>query len=95
MMTMMQVKTPPLTRLPLPSHVDLPPTGILYLVLASLVLRPIKRIGEQADDISRGKIEGEDIIVKGNDEIAGLANSFNRMTRSLIKMMKLLEQPPP
>jgi protein-histidine pros-kinase len=69
--------------------------AVLDLVLASLVLRPIKRIGEQADDISQGKIEGEDIIVKGNDEIASLAKSFNRMTRSLIKMMKLLEQPPP
>lgn len=68
---------------------------VLDLVLASLVLRPIKRIGEQADDISQGKIEGGDIIVTGNDEIASLANSFNRMTRSLIKMMKLLEQPPP
>ncbi len=35
MMTMMQLKTPPLPRLPLPSHVTLPPAGILYLVLAS------------------------------------------------------------
>jgi protein-histidine pros-kinase len=64
---------------------------VLDLVLASIVLRPIGKIARQADDISRGQIEGEDIVVKGNDEIAALASAFNRMTRSLLKAMKLLE----
>lgn len=68
---------------------------VLDLVLASLVVRPIKRIAQQADDISQGRTEGGDIVVKGNDEIAGLANAFNRMTRSLLKAMKLLDASPP
>lgn len=69
--------------------------AVLDLVLTSLVLRPIKQIAQQADDISQGRIEGGDIVVKGKDEIAGLAHAFNRMTRSLLKVMKLLEEPRP
>jgi HAMP domain-containing protein len=68
---------------------------VLDLVLAALVLRPIRRIAQQADAISQGRIDGGDINVKGNDEIASLTNAFNRMTRSLLKAMKLLEEPTP
>lgn len=68
---------------------------VLDLVLTSLVLRPIKQVAQQASDISQGRIEGGDIIVKGKDEIAELAHAFNRMTRSLLKAMKLLEEQPP
>ncbi len=68
---------------------------VLDLVLASLVLRPIKRVAQEADDISQGRIEGGDIPVKGNDEIAALLNAFNRMTRSLLKALKMLDASPP
>ncbi len=68
---------------------------VLDLVLTSLVLRPINRIARQATDISQGRIEGGDIVVKGKDEIAELAQAFNRMTRSLSKVMKLLEESRP
>ena len=37
-MIAMQIKVPPITQLPLPSHVTLSPTGIVYAVLASALL---------------------------------------------------------
>jgi HAMP domain-containing protein len=69
--------------------------AVLDLVLTSLVLRPIKRMALQAVDISQGRIEGDDILVKGQDEIAELAQAFNRMTRSLSKVIKLLDESRP
>ena len=44
-----------------------------------------------ADRVSRGDTDVEPIGVRGNDEIAGVTKSFNRMRISLIKALKMLE----
>jgi len=64
---------------------------VLDTVLIVTVIRPVSRLSQVAEDISKGKMSAEDIPVKGRDEIAGLAASFNRMQRSLAKAIKLLE----
>jgi protein-histidine pros-kinase len=45
-----------------------------------------------ADEISLGKMDAPELAVRGNDEIAALASSFNRMRRSLERALKLLER---
>jgi protein-histidine pros-kinase len=64
---------------------------VLDGVLIATVIRPVGRLSRVADEISQGKTDVEDIPVKGRDEISVLAASFNRMQRSLVRAMKLLE----
>jgi HAMP domain-containing protein len=64
---------------------------VLDAVLIVTVIRPVIKLSQAAEDISQGKMSVEDILVKGRDEISGLAASFNRMQRSLAKAMKMLE----
>jgi len=64
---------------------------VLDGVLVATVIRPVARLSKVADEISQGKVDVEDIPVKGKDEISTLAASFNRMQRSLARAMRLLE----
>lgn len=64
---------------------------ILDAVLVVTVIRPVAKLSRTADEISQGKLDVEDLPVRGRDEISVLAASFNRMQRSLARAMKLLE----
>ena len=64
---------------------------ILDVVLIVTVIRPVAKLSTMADQISQGKLDVEDLPVRGRDEISVLASSFNRMQRSLARAMKLLE----
>lgn len=64
---------------------------ILDAVLIATVIRPVARMSRMADEISQGKLQVEELSVKGRDEISVLALAFNRMQRSLAKAMKMLE----
>jgi HAMP domain-containing protein len=64
---------------------------VLDAVLVATVIRPVARLSRVADEISQGKLDVEDIAIKGRDEISILAASFNRMKRSLVKAMRMLE----
>jgi protein-histidine pros-kinase len=66
--------------------------GAMNLLLRRLVLVPVSKLSRAADDISMGRTEGADLEAKGNDEIAVLTGSFNRMQRSLQQALKLLER---
>jgi len=56
-----------------------------------LVIRPLKLVSESADRVSRGEKDVPPLPVKGNDEIATVISSFNRMQVSLAKAFKMLE----
>lgn len=64
---------------------------ILDLVLITTVTRPAARLSKMADAISKGRMDTEELPVRGRDEISVLAASFNRMQRSLARAMRLLE----
>ena len=64
---------------------------ILDAVLIATVIRPVAKMSRMADEISQGKLDVEQLTVKGKDEIAVLGLAFNRMQRSLAKAMKMLE----
>jgi HAMP domain-containing protein len=64
---------------------------ILDAVLIVTVIRPVARLSQLADEISQGKLDLEELPIRGRDEISLLAASFNRMQRSLSRAMKMLE----
>ena len=61
------------------------------LLLHFVVVRPIGRLSAMADRVSRGDPDVADVAVRGRDEVAVLAGSFNRMRISLAKAMAMLE----
>lgn len=63
----------------------------LNVMLSSLIVKPIQRMAKAADAVSTGDFTVEEVASKGEDEIAVLGASFNRMRRSLQKAMKMLE----
>ncbi|HUO29059.1 MAG TPA: DUF3365 domain-containing protein [Bryobacteraceae bacterium] len=74
--------------------------GLAGLALAILVLlnamvyftvmRPLSRVSAVAKELSKGNLNVEEIRVSGQDEISGLADSLNRINRSLVKAIGLL-----
>jgi HAMP domain-containing protein len=64
---------------------------ILDLALVSIVIRPVMRLSRMADEISKGNLDVPELPAKGNDEIAALAGSFNRMYLSLKKAIQMIE----
>lgn len=67
-------------------------TSLILLDLALLftVVRPLRRLSTMADQISTGQMDVPELPVRGKDEIAVLAGSFNRMRRSLDRALKML-----
>lgn len=63
---------------------------VLNLMLNSIIVKPLTRMAVAADEISMGNLEMPELSVKGNDEVAVLAQSFNRLRRSLEKAMNLI-----
>lgn len=65
---------------------------ILNLLLWAVVIRPLRRLAGMADQVSTGNFDIEEVHVKGRDEVAVLASSFNRMRISLAKALRMLEE---
>ena len=63
---------------------------ILNLLLHRIVIHPVKRMASLAHDVSMGKLDVEEFNPGGKDEISVLAESFNRMRRSLVNAMQML-----
>jgi len=64
---------------------------LLDLFIAIIVIRPVTQLSAMAEEISKGIFTVPELAVKGADEIALLARSFNRMYLSLVKAIHLLE----
>ena len=63
----------------------------INLLLIFLVIRPVKKLSTMATSVSLGNSNITEFPVMGQDEIAELSQSFNRMGRSLVEAMKLLQ----
>jgi protein-histidine pros-kinase len=64
---------------------------LLNLLLHFVIVQPIRRLSAIASEISLGNMDAPEFAERGRDEIASLGASFNRMRRSLLNAMKLLE----
>jgi len=64
---------------------------VLNVLLHFVVVRPLRRLANLADRVSRGEQDVEEVVLKGRDEVGVLGESFNRMRISLAKAMAMLE----
>ncbi|HEV2691579.1 MAG TPA: DUF3365 domain-containing protein [Verrucomicrobiae bacterium] len=65
---------------------------VLNVVLVVLVIRPVGQLAERAEQISEGKMDVPELPCRGKCEISMLVASFNRMHRSLLAAMKMLDK---
>ena len=65
---------------------------ILNLMMSLLIVRPITKMSEAANEISTGNLDIPEFPEKGGDEVSLLAKSFNRMRRSLEKAIELIDK---
>ena len=63
---------------------------LVNVMIRVLVLQPISRMVHVSEQVSRGDLDGPGFVSSGNDEIAQLARSFERMRVSLAKSVALL-----
>jgi protein-histidine pros-kinase len=64
----------------------------LNFMLWYMVIRLVTRLSRLADQVSQGEnMDAPDFEVKSGDEIGVLTQSFNRMKKSLVQAMKMLE----
>ena len=61
------------------------------ILLTLLVVRPVRRLATIADQVSLGAMDAPDFPNRGSDEIGALGASFNRMRRSLVEALKMLQ----
>lgn len=65
---------------------------LLNIMLGAIVINPLKRLSNKANEISLGALEAEELPPKGAKEISTLGHSFNRMHRSLANAVKMLDE---
>jgi HAMP domain-containing protein len=65
---------------------------ILNLMMGVLIVRPVTKMSQAANEISVGNMAIPEFDESGRDEVAQLAMSFNRMRRSLEKAIELIEK---
>ena len=63
---------------------------LLNLLLHFVIIKPVRGISTLATEVSMGNMGAPEVVVRGRDEISQLAESFNRMRRSLANAMKML-----
>ncbi len=61
------------------------------VLLGLLVVRPVRKLAATADQVSLGTLDAPPFETRGNDEIAALGLSFNRMRRSLVEALNMLQ----
>jgi len=65
---------------------------VINLTIRKLVLRPVSRLTRMADEVSKGNLKSAEIKVTGKDELAEMLAAFNRMRRSVIKIVQLVRK---
>ena len=64
----------------------------INITIRRLVLVPVWRVTRMADEVSKGNLRDPEIKVTGKDELAEMSHAFNRMRRSVIKMVQMMRK---
>jgi len=62
------------------------------IVLGVLVVRPVRKLAQIADQVSQGNMDAPEFPSGRHDEIGTLVASFNRLRRSLVEALNMLQQ---
>jgi protein-histidine pros-kinase len=65
---------------------------LLNILLHVFIIAPVRRISRMADEVSLGNLAVPEFGHISHDEIGSLAQAFNRMRRSLLAAVRLLEE---
>jgi protein-histidine pros-kinase len=65
--------------------------ALLNILLYRIVIRPVRKMSTIAHEVSMGKMDMPEYELDGKDEVASLSRSFNRMRRSLVNAMKMID----
>jgi len=65
---------------------------VINITIRKLVLKPVSRLTRMADELSKGNLDSAEIKVTGKDELAEMSAAFNRMRRSVIKIVQLMRK---
>jgi HAMP domain-containing protein len=65
---------------------------VTWYFMSKLVVKPLIRLTELAGDMSRGRGLDQEITGDRNDEIGALCDSFNRMRKSVVNLIKIVNQ---
>ncbi|MEK9629836.1 MAG: methyl-accepting chemotaxis protein, partial [Nitrospinota bacterium] len=69
---------------------------ILGTALSSLIIRaitiPLQEVSEKLDEVSKGNILQDQIVVGSKNEVGRIRNSFNRLIDSLSHLIRLLDK---
>ena len=63
----------------------------MLFISTGQIIKPLKKIAAATQEISRGDLSHR-VEVRSRDEVGQLADSFNRMKKSLVQAMKMLEE---
>lgn len=63
------------------------------VLLLVLIVQPVRRLATIADQVSLGNLDAPQLKTQGNDEITVLGMSFNRLRRSLVEALSMIEHP--
>jgi protein-histidine pros-kinase len=63
----------------------------LNLMVILLVTRPVIQLSKLANEVSLGNLNAPEFEPSGRDEIAELSRAFNRMRKSLVEALKMIE----
>src|SRR5437660_2594829 len=61
------------------------------IMLVTMVVRRVRKLAAIADQVSMGTMDAPDFPTRGGDDIAALGQSFNRMRRSLVEALNMLQ----
>jgi len=64
---------------------------VMNILLHKIVVKPVASISSRVTQVSMGALDVDELKITGNDEITTLAQSFNRMHRSLSNAVKMLD----
>jgi len=65
---------------------------VINITIRKLVLTPVSRLTRMADELGKGNLKSVEIKVSGKDELAEMSAAFNRMRRSIIKIVQLMRK---
>lgn len=63
----------------------------LNYMINKIIINPVVELTYMADELSKGNLDTPEVTFVGDDEIASLSSSFNRMRRSVVKLLELLK----
>jgi HAMP domain-containing protein len=65
---------------------------VLNLMLNVVIIKPLAAMSRIVDEISTGNMDLPELPASGKDEVSVLAQSFNRLRRSLEKALRMIEE---